>query len=68
MEATLAAGGRQVNGVGPSYSSSPNLGRIEVGEASDDCLAPKRGFPHPTLPHMGEGLLRYIFSRSPFGS
>src|SRR5688572_26867601 len=32
-------------------------GRIEVGEASDDCLAPKRGFPLPNLPHVGEGIL-----------
>src|SRR5687767_11138812 len=33
----------------------PIWGRIEVGEASDDCLAPKRGFPFPNLPHAGGG-------------
>src|SRR5688572_20379845 len=33
----------------------PIWGRIEVGEASDDCLAPKRGFPLPTLPHVRGG-------------
>jgi hypothetical protein len=33
----------------------PAWGRIEVGEASDDCRAPKRGFPLPTLPQLGGG-------------
>jgi hypothetical protein len=32
----------------------PAWGRIEVGEASEDCLTPKRGFPLPNLPQMGE--------------
>jgi hypothetical protein len=27
----------------------PTWGRIEVGEASEDCLAPKRGFPLPRI-------------------
>src|SRR5688572_1183385 len=34
----------------------PTWGRIEVGEASDDCLAPKRGFPLPNLPQVGGGI------------
>ncbi len=33
----------------------PSWGRAGVGEASDDSLAPKRGFPLPTLPHVGRG-------------
>src|SRR5688500_1546965 len=36
----------------------PTWGRIEVGEANDDCLAPKRGFPLPNPhPALGEGIL-----------
>src|SRR5688500_3127357 len=31
----------------------PRWGRVGVGEASDGCLAPKRGFPLPDLPHVG---------------
>ena|SRR5688572_21971009 len=34
----------------------PRWGRVGVGEASDDCLTPKRGFPLPDLPHVGGGV------------
>jgi hypothetical protein len=34
----------------------PTWGRVGVGEASDDCLAPKRGFPLSNLPQVGAGL------------
>jgi hypothetical protein len=30
--------------------------RRVVGEASEDCLAPKRGFPLPNFPRLGEGI------------
>ena len=33
----------------------PIRGRVGVGEASEDPLPPKRGFPLPTLPHAGGG-------------
>jgi ATP-dependent helicase/nuclease subunit B len=33
----------------------PNWGRVGVGEASDDSLPPKRGFPLSTLPRVGGG-------------
>src|SRR5687767_15607522 len=33
----------------------PTCGRAGVGEASDDRLPPKRGFPLPDLPHVGGG-------------
>jgi ATP-dependent helicase/nuclease subunit B len=33
----------------------PVWGRVGVGEASEDLLAPKRGFPLPTLPRAGGG-------------
>ena len=36
-------------------SPAPNMGRVGVGEASDDCLASKRGFPLPYLPQVGGG-------------
>jgi hypothetical protein len=32
----------------------PSWGRVGVGEASDDSLTPKRGFPLPDLPQLGE--------------
>ena len=32
----------------------PHMGEDRGGEASDDCLPPKRGFPLPTLPHVGK--------------
>src|SRR5688572_32818824 len=32
----------------------PTWGRIEAGEASEDCRPPKRGFPLPNL-MLGEG-------------
>ena len=36
----------------------PTRGRVGVGEASDDSLAPERGFPLPTLPQFGGGGIR----------
>src|SRR5688572_11408509 len=33
----------------------PTWGRVGVGEARDDCRPPRRGFPHPDLPHAGGG-------------
>ena len=33
----------------------PTRGRVGVGEASEDSISPKRGFPLPTLPHFGGG-------------
>ena len=34
-----------------------------MGEASDDCLLPKRGFPLPDLPHAGGGALTRLHER-----
>ena len=40
-----------------SYRESPfpTWGRAGAGEASEDCLHRRRGFPLPTLPHFGGG-------------
>src|SRR5688572_11050510 len=38
----------------PMVPPPPRWGRVGVGEASDDCLTPKRGFPLPTSPSLGE--------------
>ena len=39
-----------------SIPPPPTWGRVGVGEASDDSLPPKRGFPLPTLPQLWEGI------------
>jgi hypothetical protein len=38
------------------HSSSPNLGRIEVGEASEDCLLRSVASPSLTSHKLGEGI------------
>ena len=45
----------------------PDSGAGRVGE-SDHCLTPKRGFPLPTLPMLGEEVGSYALIRAIFGS
>src|SRR5262245_9049975 len=40
---------------GQAGSPPPTWGRVRAGEASEDRLAPKRGFPLPDLPRIGGG-------------
>jgi hypothetical protein len=59
-------------GAGQSHMSNqartpppPTWGRVGVGEASGDCLPPKRGFPLPDLPQVGAGQ-SHMVDKAPF--
>ena len=70
-QGTLAAKSKSRDGISrarecQSHFPLPKLGRAGMGEASDDCLLPKRGFPLPNPPPCrGRGWQRSSQRRRP---